>query len=166
MEETYDRRLLHTSSSSFKEDKFSFLPGCFRLCTKVKLKRKTAQSLKKQSFLSSLGLTVCICLHGAKEHLLSCWEESWKTRGGKTVNAVIRVYTCFFGRPLNSSSNCSTSWAPGASSLFTQKTIEEVSQHSLIGSPRWRRIRAETCFNCDSKDKQNSGGSAHQLLFT
>lgn len=54
----------------------------------------------------------------------------------KTVNAVIRDYTCFFGRPLNSSSNCSTSWAPGASSLFTQKTVEEVSQHSLTGSPR------------------------------
>lgn len=51
----------------------------------------------------------------------------------------IRGCTCFLGGPLHSSSNCSTSWAPWSSSLFTQQTVEEVSQHSLIGSPRCRR---------------------------
>lgn len=148
-----------------KRTSFPFYLVVSSCAQRQNLTEKQHKASKKQSFLPSLGLTVCICWHGAKEHLLSCWEEIWKT-GKKTVNAVIRDYTCFFGRPLNSSSNCSTSWAPGASSLFTQKTVEEVSQHSLIGSSRWRRIRAEPSFNCDSNDKQNSGGSAHQLLFT
>lgn len=51
----------------------------------------------------------------------------------------IRGCTCFLGRALHSSSHCSSSWAPRGSSLFTQQTVEEVSQHSLIGSSRCRR---------------------------
>lgn len=71
------------------------------------------------------------------------------------MNSCIRSYTCFLGRPLNSSSNCSSSWAPRAprtSSLFTQKAVEEVSQHSLIGSPCCRTIRAEPSFSCDDNN--------------
>lgn len=68
------------------------------------------------------------------------------------MNPCIRGYTCFLGRPLNSSSNCSSSWAPRGSSLFTQKAVEEVSQHSLIGSPCCRTIRAEPSFSCDDNN--------------
>ena len=48
--------------------------------------------------------------------------------------------TCFFGRALNS---CPGGWGPptGASwgpRLFTQQAVEEVSQHSFVGSgPYW-----------------------------
>lgn len=151
MEETYDQRLWHTSSGSVKKDKLSFLPVCFRLCTKAKRNRKTAQSLKKQYLLPSLGLQ---CVFAERELQNICWPV-WKKveKQEHTVNAGVRGYTCFLGRPLNSSSNCSASWAPGGSSLFTQKAVEEVSQHSLIGSPCCRRIRAETGFNCHNNDE-------------
>lgn len=49
--------------------------------------------------------------------------------------------TCFLGRSLDSSSNCSTSWASGGSGLFTQQTVEEASQHSFISSPCCRTIK-------------------------
>lgn len=42
---------------------------------------------------------------------------------------------CFLGRSLNTSSDCSSSWTSWGSSLFTQQTVEEVGQHSLISSP-------------------------------
>lgn len=129
---------------------YPFVSGC------AQRQNVTKNSTKPQETIPSTfsGLTVCICWKGATEHLLACMRKVEKQE--HTVNTGIRGYTCFLGRPLNSSSNCSASWAPGApggSSLFTQKAVEEVSQHSLIGSPCCRRIRAETCFNCDNNDK-------------
>lgn len=89
MEETYDQRLCHTSSGSVKKDKFSFLPVCFRLCTKAKHNRKTAQSLKKQYLLPSLGLQ---CVFVERELQNICWPVWTKVEKQEhTVNAGIRV---------------------------------------------------------------------------
>lgn len=127
---------------------YLFASGCAQ---RQNVTKKTAQSLKKQYLLPSLGLQ---CAFVERELQNICWPV-WKKveKREHTVNAGIGGYTCFLGRPLNSSSNCSASWAPGGSSLFTQKAVEEVSQHSLIGSPCCRRTRAETCFNCDNNDE-------------
>lgn len=66
--EIYDWRLLHTSSGSAMKDKISFLPFVSG-CAKTKLKAKTAQSLRKQSFLPSLVLTVFAFANMELQHI-------------------------------------------------------------------------------------------------
>lgn len=69
-------RLLHTSSGSAKKDKISFLPFCVRLC-KDKTSRKNSTKPQETIIATFSGLnSVCICRHGAKEHLLTFWKES------------------------------------------------------------------------------------------
>ena len=51
-----------------------------------------------------------------------------------------RGCTCLFGRALNSGPSCCgpPAGAPRGPGLFTQQAVEEVSQHSFVGSGPWR----------------------------
>lgn len=150
MEETCDQRLCIQAVAQSKRTNFPFylfVSGCVQ---RQNVTEKQHKASRNNTFYLLWAYSVYL-LKGSYRTSAGLFGRKLKNRN--TVNAGIRGYTCFLGRPLNSSSNCSASWAPGGSSLFTQKTVEEVSQHSLIGSPCCRRIRAQTCFNCDNNDK-------------
>lgn len=127
----------------FKEDNFYFSAVLtFSLSLSLRLQKWNSRQQNGPQPPSRKGLVPNIACY-IHFLLLSCsdqristdlWrEEVWKQ---KRARPGIKARTCFLGRSLYSSSNSATSWAPWGSSLFTQQTVEEVSQHSLIGSPR------------------------------
>lgn len=127
VEEAYGQRLWHTSSGSVKKDTFSFLPVCFRLCTKAKCNRKTAQSLKKQYLLPSLGLQCVFVSAGLFGRKLKNRNTQW--------TLVLELIPVFLADPWTPAPTAPLPGLPGAPVFLLKRLLKKLASTPSLAAP-------------------------------
>lgn len=118
-------------------------------CAKTKLNAKTVQSLRKQSFLPSLVLTVCAF---ANMELKNSWPVGKKVQQKKQWTLVLEVIPVFLADPWTPAPTAPVPGLPEVPVFLLKRLLKKLASTPSLAAPATEESEQNLPFSCDDNN--------------